>query len=165
MRTRNKFRVVGDVVWVSLSLGQETCLDKADWDALKQYRWHAWKTTTPGKFYAQTNMRCPDGSAKTGRMHQMIAGNGVDHRDRSGLNNCRANLRPATHYQQCLNRKRINTSGLKGVSQSGNRWQVEITVDGNRRYLGKFADKSEAAAVYDKAARQFHREFAVLNFP
>ncbi|MCO1498261.1 HNH endonuclease, partial [Limosilactobacillus reuteri] len=55
-------------------------------------------------------------------LHQQIAGAPpgaiTDHRDGDGLNNRRANLRPATAVQNGYNcaKYKNNTSGVKGVS-------------------------------------------------
>jgi hypothetical protein len=88
----------------------------------------------------------------------------VDHADRNGLNNQRYNLR-ATPDQNPQNAKiRIdNTSGFKGVSKSGKKWRVQISVHGKYFHIGYTTNKLDAARLYNEAAAKYFGEFAVLN--
>ena len=103
-------------------------------------------------------------------MHNVIAGAPqVDHVNGDGLDNRRANLRPASTAQNARNRSRpsTNRSGFKGVSWVRDRghWRAGIKVDGRSLNLGSFADPVEAAKAYDEAARRLHGKFARPNFP
>jgi hypothetical protein len=94
-------------------------------------------------------------------------GTEVDHRDRNPLNNTRANLRVATRSQNGANtitRWRAK-SGYRGVFKRNNRYQARINVNNKLIYLGSYITAKEAAIARDDAARQYHGEFAVLNFP
>ena len=56
-------------------------------------------------------------------------------------------------------------SGIRGVSwsrQSG-KWQVSLTADGQQYHGGFYDDPLEAAAEYDRLARELHGEDAITN--
>jgi len=92
-----------------------------------------------------------------------------DHFDHDGLNNSRLNLRPCTASQNnCNQRKGGGTSSkYKGLTWIPKRkkWKVMICVNGKNKFVGEFSDEVEAAKAYDAAARKYHGEFALLNFP
>jgi hypothetical protein len=107
------------------------------------------------------------------RMHRIImnapAGTIVDHRDRNGLNNTRKNLRFATRTQNNCNVRRkteTKTSKYKGVSfvPKTQKWRAQIKYNGISKHLGYFENEEDAARAYDEAAKEYHGEFAVLNF-
>jgi hypothetical protein len=106
----------------------------------------------------------------TQRLHTFLTGFAqTDHRDGDGLNNCRANLRPATNKQNQGNGRRPshNTSGYKGVTwdRGINRWRARIAVNRRMRNLGVYNSVENAARAYDEAAREIFGEFACVNFP
>jgi len=88
----------------------------------------------------------------------------IDHRDGNALNNRWTNLRLASHTDNAANRPRLprNTSGLKGVSFDRRRgtWAAQITKEGRRYFIGRFATALEAHAAYVAAARVLFGEFA-----
>lgn len=90
----------------------------------------------------------------------------VDHTDGDGLNNRWNNLRQATNSQNHANigPRRDNTVGLKGVTRvRGKRFQAQITVRGNVRYLGTFKTPEESHAVYHAAAMGAFGKFARMK--
>jgi hypothetical protein len=94
----------------------------------------------------------------------------VDHINRNGLDNRKANLRRATHSQNAWNTptpRKTKTSRYKGVyfHKRTGIWQAAITVNARQKYLGQFENELDAANAYDQAARKYHAEFAVLNLP
>ena len=94
----------------------------------------------------------------------------VDHINHNGLDNRKANLRPATCAQNNYNRihlRKSQSSKYTGVSwqKQSKKWMVQIRYKGRRIFLGLFEDEIQAAKAYDKAAKIYHGEFASLNFP
>ena len=148
---------------ITLTKGKEALVDDQDYEFLMRWKWHA---ACGGKYAG----RRPKSGAIY--MHQLIAKrmgfeNIPDHIDGNGLDNRRANLRPATHQLNLANRgpQVNNTSGFKGVTydKARGKWFASIKVQGKRYNLGRFDDKVEAARVYNKAAKKHFGEFAWLN--
>lgn len=93
----------------------------------------------------------------------------IDHTDRDPAN-CRIeNLRSANRSENAINSKKItsqNTSGFRGVSwcKRDKIWRASIKVKGAYMSLGRYQAAADAARAYDLAAREYHKEFANLNF-
>lgn len=88
----------------------------------------------------------------------------VDHWDREGLNNQKYNLRLGTRSLNNGNSVGWNkqtSSQFKGVTwhKIAKKWMVRVA----NRYVGLFADEIDAATAYDKAAKNYYGEFALLN--
>jgi hypothetical protein len=136
-------------------------VDEADYVSLSQ---QLWRLINPyqGCFYA-----CLDGSRST-TMHRVLqAGAVIDHKNRDGLDNRRANLRVATTRENAANTKmyKNNTTGYRGVSLDAKqgRWYVQIKVFGKNTHLGSFKSKDAAALAYNIKALEVFGEFATLN--
>jgi hypothetical protein len=154
---------------IDLTRGYVALVDAVDYPMLTAYTWTA--TVYPNTVYAKATVRGPDGRWTPLFMHRLIIPTPleVDHVNGDGLDNRRANLRPATQHQQNGNqRPRLGcASAYKGVhwhKQTG-RWNAQIKSGAVRRSLGLFAVEADAARAYDAAARQFFGEFARVNFP
>ena len=92
-----------------------------------------------------------------------------DHADRNSLNSQKENLRPCSWSQNNANKikqKGNYHSKYKGVTwhKRTKLWHAYISVNRNRIYLGAFVSEEDAAHAYDKAAIEFFKEFACLNF-
>jgi hypothetical protein len=150
-----------------LSKDRFAIIDPEDFQKLARYDWYL--NQRKGMCYAVTI-----NSGIILNMHRVVTntpkGKIVDHRNHDGLDNRKANLRIAEYWQNCCN-KRINrkdkTSKYKGVgfNKRLKRWQANIHYKRNRIYLGLFENEVDAAMAYDTAAKIYHGEFAVLNFP
>ncbi len=159
---------------IPLSRGKYAKVDPADYYKLSEYKWFV-SAGINNRFYA-----CrwgPNRNGKRGkpvRMHREVANtpNGLvcDHINGDSLDNRKANLRSATHLQNCWNARKSPQSAYskyKGVTfdKMRQKWNAQICVNGKRIFLGTFKDETEAAKAYDKAAKKYFGEFAALNFP
>lgn len=161
---------------IPLTRGKYAIVDHEDFERLNKHKWYASKTSRKGGFYAA---RCvwdkENRKKRTIKMHREILNPPhplvVDHINHNGLDNRRANLRPATKSQNCINKPYTKRKGAHsryhGVTwqKSNNKWQAQIRAKGNPRVIGCFDNETTAAKAYDQAAKKYHKEFAVLNFP
>lgn len=161
---------------VHLTRGYEATVDDEDAERALAFKWFA--IGRDGHVYAARHVWFSRGPAeRRGRnrlvyLHRFILGaeDGavhVDHRNGDRLDCRRGNLRTCTHAQNLCNTKLRgdNVSGFKGVSRtaSGRPWRALITISGRLTSLGRFDTKEEAAAAYDRAARDVYGEFARTN--
>ena len=152
----------------SLTKGRVALVDADDRELVAGHKWYCMRARD--NFYAVRKVRSAGGKQVTLRMHTALTGFAmVDHVDGNGLNNRRANLRPASTDENNRNvRKRAGRSSrFKGVSwyASSARWRAQLKVGGRNLHLGYHGDEKSAALAYDAAARLHFGEFAALNFP
>lgn len=156
---RNEFCIEGDVVWIKLTQGQETCVDLEDWEKVKGFKWCAVKSSR-GTFYADTHV-----SLHALVLNKVGQGRGVigDHKEGNTLDNRKFMLRLTTNSRNCAagKRRKNNTSGYRGVWSSREKWASKC----GGANLGRFDNPVEAAMAYDRAALEKYGEFARLNFP
>ena len=93
----------------------------------------------------------------------------VDHINHNGLDNRKANLRPATQAEKARNArypKKNTSSKYRGVwyNRQTKKWRATISVDRKRKQIGYFTDERDAARAYDTTAKKYYGQFAVLNF-
>ncbi len=151
---------------IPLTRGYVALVDDGDYEYLMQWKWHE----KDGYAYHCENI----GGRKTKctQMHRLLlnapAGLEVDHQDHNGLNNCRSNIRLATHSENGFNQKRRADSRYqyKGVYiDQYNSWRARIVVNKKTLYSCRCATEADAARAYDEMARKHFGEFAYLNFP
>jgi hypothetical protein len=156
---------------IDLGEGKWTIVDQRDYYRFGQYKWNI--EGNNGKFYAIRGAQISPKEIKLVRLHRVIMsapeGLLVDHRNNDGLDNRRSNLRLATKSQNNTNRpKRANTSSRYiGVcyDKAHKCWYAQIVHQGKHKWLGTFDNEIEAARAFDRAAIEYHGEFARLNFP
>lgn len=145
-------------------VGHFAVVDDTDYPEVSGYRWHR----TDRGYVCRSGDR--SGTRIPLHRHLLIPPPDmeVDHINGDKLDNRRANLRICTHQQNVRNAPRISRSGYRGVQRVTTRtptWYAHIAVNGKKRYLGSFSTPMYAARAYDKAAKQLHGEFGILNFP
>lgn len=88
--------------------------------------------------------------------------NEIDHKDRIKHHNWILNLREATKSQNGFNRTadKDNELGVKGVRRWGNKFIMQMKINGSTRYLGLYKTIEDAKKAYDELAKELHGEFA-----
>ena len=143
---------------IPLTQGKSAIVDEDVFDAIGKYKWCAAKQTC-GIFYAVRGFMGPDGNQLMMRMHHCVVGQPhegmeTDHINGDGLDNRRSNLRNVSHRENMLNHKkrRDGTKKSKYIgahyhAQNG-KWQSEIAINGQRKYLGIFENEIDAHHAY-----------------
>ena len=150
---------------IELSKGRKAIVDDDDFEKLPQNKWYCSsygyavrtsRETLKRKMYWMHReiMDCPEGFE-------------VDHINGDRLDNRKSNLRICSRDSNCKNLKKpkTNTSGFKGVSFDKRRgkFRAYITINNKQKWLGYFELAKDAALEYNKAAKEFYKEFANLN--
>lgn len=89
--------------------------------------------------------------------------NQVDHINRNRTDNRICNLREATNAENTRNKKGFGRTGYKGVTLHKGKYIARIGKDYKIINLGSFDSAIEASKAYQKAAKQYHGEFACLK--
>ena len=164
-------RVDGQAAYVPLTMGYVAVINVEDAPLVSGHNWRAHiRYREDGTIRAVYAIRrfCEGGRQPTVYMHRVIArtpdGMETDHQDGDGLNNRRANLRPATTAQNQHNgRLRLdNTSGAKGVvfHKRSEKWMATLRTNGKKKYLGLFGCVTAAMFRLHKERAAAHGAFA-----
>jgi frataxin-like iron-binding protein CyaY len=146
-------------------------VEPSDYYRLKNFKWYL--NGNGKEFYAFANIKAGPGKTRMVSMHRQLMDPPphllVDHRNGHTLDNRRSNLRLATQSQNMQNRaKKLNVSSkFIGVcfDKKRGKWKAQIKTGGENIFLGRFSSETDAARAYDRAAREYHKDFARLNFP
>jgi len=162
---------------VILTQGITTSIDEID-SYILDHKWKAIfdpKYGNGGSYKVARNSYTVDNKRSTIYLHRIILSHvlgrelssyeEVDHIDLNTLNNCRSNLRLATHSQNSSNqRKRSdNSSGFKGVYLKNKKWCAEIRINGKKKHLGYFETPELAYNAYCKISMKLRGIFARLE--
>lgn len=153
---------------IRLTQGKRTMVSDADFEWLIQWRWYAVRVKNlNGEQWCAVRSK----QNRLLYMHREIAARSglprsrrYDHRDRDGLNNQRANIRPCTNSQNMANTAKRSgaTSQFKGVHwrRDCSKWQAQIRVRYRLIHLGYFGDEYAAHHAYTAAAQKHFGPFA-----
>jgi hypothetical protein len=172
----NEFIIENNICWVILYNNKCEEIARAKfytkyYQILKDYKWGLDKDGYVTTLWSDKNKKKHKMTLHGAVIHlsgQIVEkGYEIDHKDSDLLNNLDENLRVCLHAENDKNREKNsnNTSGYKGVvwNKYVNKWMAQIWINGSRKFLGNFTDIKDAAKEYNKAALQYHKEFARLN--
>jgi len=155
---------------IKLTQCKYAIVDPKDFERLNQYKWFC---TNYGYAARKIPKKLRKGKEQSIMMHRELCpvpdGMWVDHINRKRNDNRKSNLRPATRQQNIWNTKQNRTKSKTqyiGIHFNKNRqkWQVQLTVKGRQRGFGYYTDEVHAAKAYDKVAKKYRGQFALLNF-
>lgn len=152
---------------IRLTKGYVALVDDIDFEEMNKYKWfyHCG--------YAMRNSSRGNGKRCGIFMHRIInntpEGLETDHINGNALDNSRINLRSCTHSQNIKNqgKQRTNLLGVKGVyiciqkrgSKIYKSIRSQISVNGEKVYLGTFKTIEEASQAYNEASKKYHGQF------
>jgi hypothetical protein len=159
---------------IPLTKGKVAIVDDADYEWLKQRKWH-YHIGKQGERFGYAASRNKKGQypyRKLVMMNNVIMnppkGYEVDHINHNRIDNRRCNLRICTPLENCKNKTKFITkkgvSHYKGAYLYNHRWASYISVNKKTIYLGRYPNEIEAAKAYDRAALKYFGEYAGTNF-
>lgn len=149
---------------IPLTKGHFAIVDEEDYEMLMKYNWTVTNSPTNHTNYASGGRKM--------KMHRFIMNAPedklVDHINRNGLDNRKANLRFCTKQGNSANSFSENpskSSKYKGVcwEKYTRKWAARIRKDGRSITIGRFLVEKDAAFAYNTLAKEAFGEFAYLN--
>lgn len=155
----------GDHAFILTSRGLIALVSAQDATLIENRKWSAAPSGNGRSFYAKTWVK---DIGRGESMHRIIMSDGpaVDHINRNGMDNRRANLRYATPSQNVANGRasRGKSSKYRGVQWAKNKgWLAVVTLRGKMVFRKRFPTEVEAAMAYDSEAVKVFGEFASTN--
>ncbi len=145
--------------------GCTVIIDPEDFPVIARFAWTIGKDKHNA--YAKTEIFI-NGERRKIHMHRLIMGmkrRHVDHINKNGLDNRKANLRYCSNAQNCANSRRTNSTGFKGVANYGRAsYWARLRKNGKEYKSGPYKTAEEAARSYNQLARKYFGRFAQLNF-
>ncbi len=149
---------------ISRRPGVFAIIDEDDFEIISKHKWHLnYKGYAAASIWLKEEQKVSHPF-----MHRMIMkaskGQLVDHKNRNRLDCRKDNLRFCTPSQNSQNKEQARTiAPFKGLKYHKGLWQVWITSEKKRLFLGSNTDPKAAAQLYNNAALKYFGEFARLN--
>lgn len=144
---------------IALTQNKNVIVDAEDYEWLNQWNWHISSSGTSEMLYAATG-----GGILLHRMLMRVGSDKeIDHINGDGLDDRKANLRPATRAENVCNTlaNLPNKTKYRGIVKIDNGYSARICMRGKRLYLGYFKTQEEASAAYEIAAKEIKGAFYV----
>lgn len=153
---------------IPLTRGKFAIVDSDKFDELNSHKWYYFKVKGSTTGYAARMIK-----RKVCFMHRDVCpltyGTYVDHINRRGLDNRKANLRECLPNQNIINRPKnrgIYSSKYKGVSKENgkDKYRVSIVVNGKIQKINEINNEHQAAIIYDLWALDVYGDRVLTNF-
>lgn len=152
----------GALAYVPLSRGLVATIDADDAAIVGKMNWHA--RSHVGLPYAQGKLPGTKRTQMLYPMHRLVfvhEGRATDHINGNPLDNRKANLRPATFFENAMNKavKPVGVSYYLGA------WNASITINKKKIPLGRFRTAEEAHLAYLAGRERLLGKFATVPPP
>ena len=163
----NSGTITGDskMKHIPLTQGKFAIVDDELYEWLIQWDWYAWWSGY--NWYVRRSAEFGEKKFMHREILKAKKGEVTDHINNNSFDNRQCNIRICTNQQNIMNsRPSIHSSIYKGVywHKKANKWSAQIRANGKRNYLGLFIKEKDAAIAYDRAAIEYFKEYAWLNF-
>ncbi len=154
---------------ISLTKEQNALVDDEYYEILSKHKWHfgarGYAMRTVSKGYTKDGKRIQNKVWMHREIMKTPKDLFTDHINGNRLDNRKENLRVVTQQENAwnMNIPSHNTSGYKGVSKRGNRYEASIHLNNKKKHIGYFSTSNEAAKAYNQEAVNIFREYAKLN--